>query len=235
MKLGRVGDQARLIAENDEFADWLPSIAGCHRNWGLLLCSFHLRTVKSFGLSHKGIYRTYCELELNLLTRARRRLVRQTPRPPQPPLVTQSVNDVRLIDFIGGGFELLAEFRGNAAIRSRRRSIRWGTCLQCILPLLTLRNARRSARECANSSDPQARRSKIAITDRAYTGNENKRDEPERNRARGNQSAGSEKAILSCCQRCWTLDPHLVVRFFPGFGRFAERKGFTNISKGSQW
>ena len=58
--------EAKLNTENEEIADWLMRITGCHRNWGFLLCYYYLRNVQGFGWNHKRIYRIYRELELNL-------------------------------------------------------------------------------------------------------------------------------------------------------------------------
>lgn len=41
--------EAKLNTENEEIADWLMRITGCHRNWGFLLCYYYLRNVQGFG------------------------------------------------------------------------------------------------------------------------------------------------------------------------------------------
>ena len=51
--------EAKLNTENEEIADWLMRITGCHRNWGFLLCYYYLRNVQGFGWNHKRIYRIY--------------------------------------------------------------------------------------------------------------------------------------------------------------------------------
>ncbi|WP_122883346.1 IS3 family transposase [Burkholderia pseudomallei] len=89
--------EAKLNTENEEIADWLLRITGCHRNWGFLLCYFYLRNVKGFGWNHKRIYRIYRELELNLRIKPRKRLVRETP---QPLSVPQAINEVWSMDFM---------------------------------------------------------------------------------------------------------------------------------------
>jgi len=71
----------RRTAENDEIANWLLRLTDNHRNWGFGLCFLYLRNVKGFGWNHKRAYRIYCELELNLRIKRRKRLVRQVPEP----------------------------------------------------------------------------------------------------------------------------------------------------------
>jgi len=71
----------RRTAENDEIANWLLRLTDNHRNWGFGLCFLYLRNVKGFGWNHKRVYRIYCELELNLRIKRRKRLVRQVPEP----------------------------------------------------------------------------------------------------------------------------------------------------------
>jgi len=43
------------------------------------LCFLYLRNVKGFGWNHKRIYRIYCELELNLRIKPKKRLKRAKP------------------------------------------------------------------------------------------------------------------------------------------------------------
>jgi putative transposase len=84
-------------AENEQIADWLLRLTDNHRNWGFGLCFLYLRNVKGFGWNHKRIYRIYCELELNLRIKPRKRLVRQAP---EPLAVPASVNAVWSMDFM---------------------------------------------------------------------------------------------------------------------------------------
>jgi putative transposase len=88
--------EAKLSTENEEIAEWLLRITGCHRNWGFLLCYYYLRNVKGFGWNHKRIYRIYRELELNLRIKPKKRLMRETP---QPLSVPQAINEVWSMDF----------------------------------------------------------------------------------------------------------------------------------------
>ena len=66
--------QPKLSHENDVIADWLIRLTTAQRNWGFGLCFLYLRNVKGFKWNHKRVYRIYCELELNLRIKPRRRL-----------------------------------------------------------------------------------------------------------------------------------------------------------------
>ena len=72
--------EAKLNTQNEEIADWLLRITGCHRNWGFLLCYYYLRNVNGLGCNQNLINRIYRELELNLRIKPRKRLVRETPQ-----------------------------------------------------------------------------------------------------------------------------------------------------------
>ena len=71
--------EAKLSSENSEIADWLIRLTTNQRNWGFGLCFLYLRNVKGFGWNHKRVYRIYCELELNLRIKPKKRLVREKP------------------------------------------------------------------------------------------------------------------------------------------------------------
>ena len=64
---------------NDEIAEWLVKLTSNRRTWGFGLCFLYLRNVKVFGWNHKRVYRIYCELELNLRIRPKKRLKRDRP------------------------------------------------------------------------------------------------------------------------------------------------------------
>ena len=70
-----------LRDENEEIADWLLKLTAAKKAWGFGLCFLHLRNVRGFGWNHKRVYRIYCELELNLRIRSRKRLKRDKPEP----------------------------------------------------------------------------------------------------------------------------------------------------------
>ena len=80
-----------LSEENTRIADWLVRLTTEQRNWGFGLCFLYLRNMKGFGWNHKRVYRIYCELELNLRIKPKRRLVREKPEPLcQPDAANQS-------------------------------------------------------------------------------------------------------------------------------------------------
>ena len=65
--------------ENEMIADLLVGLANAHKTWGFGLCFLHLRNVKGHVWNHKRVHRIYCELELNLRIKPRRRLKREKP------------------------------------------------------------------------------------------------------------------------------------------------------------
>lgn len=69
----------KLDDENAEIAEWLVKLTSNRRTWGFGLCFLYLRNVKGFGWNHKRVYRIYCELELNLRIKPRKRLKRDKP------------------------------------------------------------------------------------------------------------------------------------------------------------
>ncbi len=66
-------------AENEQIADWVLRLTHNQRNWGFGLCFLCLRNVKGFGWNHKRVYRIYCELELNMHIKPKKRIVREKP------------------------------------------------------------------------------------------------------------------------------------------------------------
>jgi putative transposase len=89
--------QAKLSNENAIIADWLIRLTHNQRNWGFGLCFLYLRNVKGFCWNHKRVYRIYCELELNLRIKPKKRLVRSKPVPLTQP---QSINQSWSMDFM---------------------------------------------------------------------------------------------------------------------------------------
>ncbi len=69
----------QLSDENAVIADWLVKLTHNRRTWGFGLCFLYLRNIKGFGWNHKRVYRIYCELELNLRIKPRKRLKRDKP------------------------------------------------------------------------------------------------------------------------------------------------------------
>ena len=86
-----------LSDENDEIADWLERLTENKRTWGFGLCFLYLRNVQGYGWNHKRVYRIYCELELNLRIKPKKRLKRDKPEPLAVPNVP---NDTWSMDFM---------------------------------------------------------------------------------------------------------------------------------------
>jgi len=89
--------QPILSDENAEIADWLIRLTHNQKDWGFGLCRDYLRNVKGFGWNHKRIYRIYCELELNLRIKPRRRIEREKP---VPLAVPDAPNEIWSMDFM---------------------------------------------------------------------------------------------------------------------------------------
>lgn len=68
--------EPKLSEENAFIADWLLRLTTSNRNWGFGLCFLYLRNVKGYSFNHKRVRRIYCELELNLRIKPKRRLKR---------------------------------------------------------------------------------------------------------------------------------------------------------------
>jgi len=73
--------QPKLSIENEKIAEWLVRITTSQRNWGFGLSFLYLRNVKGFLWNHKRVYRIYCELELNMRIKPKKRIVREQPKP----------------------------------------------------------------------------------------------------------------------------------------------------------
>ena len=83
--------------ENAEIADWLVRLTANRKTWGFGLCFLYLRNVKGFEWNHKRVYRIYCELELNLRIRQRKRLKRPKP---DALIVPEAPNQTWSMDFM---------------------------------------------------------------------------------------------------------------------------------------
>ena len=99
-----------LSDENEEIADLLVGLTTARKTWGFGLCFLHLRNVQGHPWNHKRVYRIYCELELNLRIKPRKRLKRDKPDAlavPDAPNVTWSMDF--MADRLGDGraFRLL--------------------------------------------------------------------------------------------------------------------------------
>ena len=86
-----------LSDETEEIADWLERLSENKRTWGFGLCFLYLRNVQGYGWNHKRVYRIYCELELNLRIKPKKRLKRDKPEPLAVPDVP---NDTWSMDFM---------------------------------------------------------------------------------------------------------------------------------------
>lgn len=73
--------ERKLSDENALIADWLVRLTTNRRTWGFGLCFLYLRNVKGYPWNHKRVYRIYCELELNLRIKPKKRLRRDKPDP----------------------------------------------------------------------------------------------------------------------------------------------------------
>lgn len=60
-------------------ADLLLGLTKAHKTWGFGLCFLYLRNVQGHPWNHKRVRRIYCELELNLRIKPRRRMKREKP------------------------------------------------------------------------------------------------------------------------------------------------------------
>jgi putative transposase len=97
-----------LDQENERIADLLVGLTQARRTWGFGLCFLYLRNVKGHGWNHKRVYRIYCELELNMRIKPKKRLKRDKPEelavPDQP-------NTVWSMDFMADRLEDMRAFR----------------------------------------------------------------------------------------------------------------------------
>lgn len=87
----------KLSDENAVIADWLIRLTTAHKRWGFGLCFLYLRNVKGFQWNHKRVHRIYCELELNLRIKPRKRVKREKP---EPLAVPDRPNETWSMDFM---------------------------------------------------------------------------------------------------------------------------------------
>ena len=100
----------KLKDENEVITDLLTGLTDARKTWGFGLCFLHLRNVTGQPWNHKRVYRIYCDLELNLRIKPRKRLKRDKPdvlAVPDAPNVTWSMDF--MADRLGDGraFRLL--------------------------------------------------------------------------------------------------------------------------------
>ena len=94
-----IGTSASSDDENDEIADWLVRLTATAKT-GALACVFCIcATCKGYGWNHKRVYRIYCELELNLRIKPKKRLKRDKAGDLAVP---EGPNDTWSMDFMAG-------------------------------------------------------------------------------------------------------------------------------------
>lgn len=133
-----------LSNENKQIADLLTGLTDARKTWGLGLCFLHLRNVRGHPWNHKRVYRIYCELELNLRIKPRKRLKRDKSDAlavPEAPNMTWSMDFMadrlgdgrafRLLNVLddfnreGLGIEVDFSLPAERVIRSLDRIIEW--------------------------------------------------------------------------------------------------------------
>ena len=100
--------QSQRNDDNILIANWLTRLTDNNRTWGFGLCFLYLRNVKKLPFNHKRVYRIYCELELNLRIKPKRRLKRAVPEPLATP---ETINQVWSMDFMHDQLEDGRSFR----------------------------------------------------------------------------------------------------------------------------
>ena len=83
--------------ENKQIADLLIDLTQKNKNWGFGLCFLSLRNVLGLPYNHRRVSRIYCELELNLRIKPKRRIKRAKPIPLAVP---DSINQSLSMDFM---------------------------------------------------------------------------------------------------------------------------------------
>ena len=115
---------AVLSDENEEIADWLERLTANKRTWGFGLCFLYLRNVQGYGWNYKRVYRIYCELELNLRIKPKKRLKRDKP---EPLAVPDLPNDTWSMDFMA---DQLADGRSIRTLNVLDDFNREGLCIE---------------------------------------------------------------------------------------------------------
>lgn len=98
----------KLIDDNAQIADLLIGLTRTKKSWGFGLCFLYLRNVRGYRWNHKRVYRIYCELELNLRIKPRKRLKRNKP---DALAVPNQPNTVWSMDFMADRLEDGRQFR----------------------------------------------------------------------------------------------------------------------------
>lgn len=105
-------------------ADLLVGVSSVHKTRGFGLCLLHLRNVKAHVWHHKRVHRIYCELELNLRIKPRRRLKREKP---EELAVPEAPNLVWSLDFMA---DRLADRRQFRPLNELNDFNRKGLCIE---------------------------------------------------------------------------------------------------------
>lgn len=87
----------KLSDDNARIAALLLGLSQSQRNWGFGLCFLYLRNVKGYRWNHKRVYRIYCELELNLRIKPKKRIKRDKP---EALAVPEAINQIWSMDFM---------------------------------------------------------------------------------------------------------------------------------------
>jgi transposase InsO family protein len=93
----RAAADGRQAVHDRHGAAGLGGLAHVHKTWGFGLCVLHLRNLKGRVWTHKRVQRIYCELELNLRIKPRRKLKRGKP---EKLAVPEAPNLVWSMDFM---------------------------------------------------------------------------------------------------------------------------------------
>ncbi len=87
----------KLSDDNARIAALLLGLSQSQRSWGFGLCFLYLRNVKGYRWNHKRVYRIYCELELNLRIKPKKRIKRDKP---DALAVPEAINQIWSMDFM---------------------------------------------------------------------------------------------------------------------------------------
>lgn len=89
--------EGSLSADNAQIAELLKALTHNRKRWGFGLCFDYLRNIKGHPWNKKRVYRIYCDLELNLRVKPRKRLKREKP---EALAVPSAPNDTWSMDFM---------------------------------------------------------------------------------------------------------------------------------------
>ncbi len=87
----------KLDGKNEQISDLLLGLTSAKNIWGFGLCFLYLRNVQGHGWNYKRVFWIYCELELNLRIKPRKRLEAEKP---DELAVPEAPNEVWSMDFM---------------------------------------------------------------------------------------------------------------------------------------